>query len=270
MLPTFLELDELIEIIKKKYGLDLGCYAKSSLQRRLYRLCVLNGLQSSQELKDHITTLPSKNNLIEKITVSTTELFRDPGFWAFLKKDVLQKLSEKDRISICHMACSSGEEVISMAILLQEAGLFHKSVSQASDINTYLLHRAQQGAYPQNKQDLYENNYKSATNGKTFESYLEYSDGKQFGFRKDLLKNTQFNCHDLAVDTCKEKFDLILCRNVMIYFTPEWQTLVIQKLMNCIHPGGFLALGHNESVLRADSLSRLQPYYPPENIYRVF
>jgi len=269
MLLDSQELDALIEIVRKQFGIDLSNYAKSSLQRRFHHLCVLNGLLSKSELFDFIHQQSSKNNLVEKITVSTTEMFRDPSFWHFLRKDVLKKLAQKENISIWHLACSSGEEVVSMNILLQETGLTDKSSVEGSDLNTNLLQKAKMAVFPEKKMNLFKNNYIKSQGEANFESYFDLADPKYFAFKQHLMKNTNYSTYDVVLDTCKKKHDLILCRNVMIYFNADLQARVLQKLSDCLNPGGFLALGHNESILKTKALKQLEPYYPQENIFRI-
>jgi chemotaxis protein methyltransferase CheR len=264
------ELSELTLLIKKQLGLDLSDYAKSSLQRRFHHLCVLNGLTSKLHLFEFIKKQSSKNSLVEKITVSTTEMFRDPSFWTFLREDILKTLGEKEHVRIWHSACSSGEEVVSMAILLKETGLADKTKLFGSDINTYLLKKAEKASYGERKLPLYRNNYAKASGKENFDAYFEPDEQKQFTFKDDLLKNTVFSVFDLVHDHSNMKFDMILCRNVMIYFNADLQSRVLQKLCNCLNPGGFLALGKNESILKSNPYNRLVPYQAVENIFRVY
>ncbi len=264
------ELSELILLIQQQFGIDLSDYAKSSLQRRFQHLSVLNGLSNSSQLFDFIQKQTSKNSLVEKITVSTTELFRDPGFWLVLKDDVLKKLAVKKEISVWHLACSSGEEVISMNILLQESGLHHKTSVLGSDISYHQLQRAEKAVFPERKLQPYKNSYSKLFKEGDFGAYFEIDENKLFRFKSKFLKQTSYSVFDLVQDHSTAKFDLILCRNVMIYFNAELQSRVLQKLCDCLHPGGFLALGHNESILKSHPQNRLVPYHPTENIYRVY
>jgi chemotaxis protein methyltransferase CheR len=264
------ELSELILLIKKQFGIDLSDYARSSLQRRFHHLSVLNGLTNKSQLFDFIQKQTSKNSLVEKITVSTTELFRDHSFWTFLKDDVLKTLSEKDKVSIWHLACSSGEEVVSMNILLQEAGLQAKTSVLGSDLSDQLLKKAEKASYPERKLQAYKNNFSRLFKSGDFEGYFEAEEHKHFRFKPEFLQYTHFSIFDLVLDHSNSKFDLILCRNVMIYFNADLQARVLQKLCDCLNPGGFLALGHNESILKSKPMNRLVPYHPSENIYRVY
>jgi len=264
------ELSELILLIKKQFGIDLSDYARSSLQRRFHHLSVLNGLSTKPQLFDFIQKQTSKNSLVEKITVSTTELFRDHSFWNFLKDDVLKTLGEKDRVSIWHQACSSGEEVVSMNILLQEAGLQIKTSVLGSDLSDQLLKKAEKASYPERKLQNYKSNFSKVIASGNFDGYFETDEHKQFRFKPEFLRHTGFSIFDLVLDHSNAKFDLILCRNVMIYFNADLQARVLQKLCNCLNPGGFLALGHNESILKSKPLNRLVPYNASENIYRVY
>lgn len=264
------ELSELILLIKKQFGVDLSDYARSSLQRRFQHLSVLNGLSTKSQLFDFIQKQTSKNHLVEKITVSTTELFRDHSFWTFLKDDVLKTLGEKERVSIWHLACSSGEEVVSMNILLQETGLSSKTRLLGSDLSDQLLKKAEKASYPERKLQPYKNNFSKVIETGDFDGYFEIDENKHFRFKAKFLQQTDFSVFDLVLDRSNAKFDLILCRNVMIYFNADLQARVLQKLCDYLNPGGFLALGHNESILKSKPLNRLVPYHPAENIYRVY
>jgi len=270
MLLDLQELGELILLIKKQFGIDLSDYTKSSLQRRFHHLSVLNGLSSKPQLFEFIKNQTSKNSLVEKITVNTTEMFRDQTFWTLLREDVLKPLGEKESVSIWHLACSSGEEIVSMNILLQETGLYSKTRVLASDINPSILHKAEKASFPDRKLQLYKTNYSKIQGTRDFESYFEIEEHKQFTFKRDFLKRTHFSVFDLVLDHSENKFDLILCRNVMIYFNGDLQERVLHKLCDCLTPGGFLALGHNESLLKSKASNRLVPHQPSENIYRVY
>ncbi len=270
MLLELQELKELILLIKKRFGIDLSDYAISSLQRRFQHIAVLNGLHSKHELFDFVNNQASKSSFVEKITVSTTEMFRDPGFWSIIKNDILKTLDEKKTVTIWHLACSSGEEVVSMNILLQETQVYKKSQVLASDLNPELLQKAEKASFPMRKMPLYKSNFSKASGRGNFDAYFDYDENKQFSFKSDFLKQTRFNVFDMVLDQPQQKFDLILCRNVMIYFNAKLQAAVLAKLCNALNPGGFLALGHNESILTSNGLSRILPYQPSENIYRVY
>lgn len=262
------ELQEIVDLIHQKFDLDLGNYAKYSLQRRFQHVSILNGIRSKNEFLRFVEHQNNKDSLLEKVTIGTTEMFRDPGLWRILREDILPKLKEKKSISICHMGCSSGEEVYSLMVLLAELNMLKQSKCLAVDLNPKLLAQAELGVYPLSKLSLFNKNYWATGAHNSLEVYIKKLDNAQFCFRKPEDLSLRFAAFDLVKDECHEKFDLLFCRNVLIYFNARLQGLSLIKLMDCLNPGGFLVFGHNESVLNQSLTPRLKPFLPSENIFR--
>ena len=237
------------------YGYDFTEYSKASLKRRIQRLFMLDKFPSFAELRYRIKTDEAYlKRFVEEITVNVTEMFRDPPFYETLRKQVLPVLATYPLIRVWHAGCSTGEEVYSMAILLQEANLLQKSLLYATDLNPDVLEKAKEGIFPLSGMKQYSENYILSGGQKDFSSYYtsRYDRAK---FDKSLSKKMIFATHNLVSDRSFNEFQLILCRNVMIYFDKELQDRVLQLFHQSLEPLGFLALGSKETLRFSDIAS---------------
>lgn len=242
------ELEEVVRSIRLNSGVDFSDYATASLRRRVLRTMQVRRLSGVDSLLEWIAK--SKDHariMVDDITVNTTEMFRDPGFWKVLRSHVLPELKGKELIRIWHAACSTGEEVYSMAIMLKEEGLYDRCRIVASDINEGAMDLARKGAYPLRSMELNNSNYKNYKGEGTLESWYEKKGGEA-QFDVDLLKAVRFRKYNLAEDAAFSSFDLVLCRNVMIYFTATLQEKVIEKIYQSMYTGSFLGIGMKESL----------------------
>lgn len=242
------ELDKIIKSVKINHGFDFSGYAMTSFSRRIVRFLEKNNFKDADEL----TAKLSGNKeffefFINEVTVNTTDLFRDPGFWFQFRKRLVKKFQKLDRIRIWHAACSSGEEMISMAILLKEEGLLHKTTFLGSDINNDIINTAKSHRYHSWRLKQYEKNYEEFEGKAKLSDYYKM-DGNYLQFDKNLLANAEFRNFNLVKDSQYKKFDLILCRNVLIYFTKDQQAKVIDLLSDSIDGKGYLVLGAQESI----------------------
>lgn len=267
MLAEF-EIKEIIEVILAEKNYDFRNYAKSSFSRRIMRFMALHNLNSKEELIKFIIETHDFNKILEEITVNTTELFRDPSFWKVLKNEVLPLLNSHQKINIWHAACSSGEEVISMQIILRELELEHKVLTYATDIDSSIIKKAMNATYSKKHLPLYHVNYTEAGGEFTLEKYFSSQDNQKFTFKKELLENVIFKKFDLVKDLKYNKFDLIICRNVLIYFDFELQERVIDKFVASLFSQGFIAIGQNETILSNNNLAKLNLFDSIEKIYR--
>lgn len=263
------DVNELTSQLFATAKIDLRNYAKSSLKRRFTRLSEILSLNSPEEMIKYISTLKSANDFIDSITVNTTEMFRDPNFWQVLRTTILPALAENDEITIWHAGCSTGEEVISMQILLEELGLRSKSKTFACDINTSVLNAAKTGTYRSKNFDLSQNNYLKSGGLGQLEKYTSVRNDNNFTFLNHLYSNVEFGQFDLVQETLDVKFDLILCRNVLIYFEFGLQETVITKFINSLKPFGCLAIGEQETIINSTLLQRLAVANEAEKIYRL-
>lgn len=256
-------LNDLYEI----YGYDFTDYSKASLKRRITRLFTLDRFLSFAEFRYRLKFDPSYlKRFVEQITVTVTEMFRDPLFYKALREEVLPVLGTYPFIRIWHAGCSTGEEVYSMAILLQEANLFHKSLLYATDINPEVLERARKGIFPLSHMKHYSENYILAGGKKDFSSYYTASYDKVI-FEESLSKKMIFSTHNLVSDRSFNEFQLILCRNVLIYFDKDLQARVFDLFEESLENLGYLALGSKET-LRFSTISSRFKQINKEKIWR--
>lgn len=263
------EVEELTNQLFSTTKLDFRSYAKSSLRRRFIRLSERNAIQSHKGLLDYLSNISDIDSFVESITVNTTEMFRDPSFWETLRENILPALSAYETIRIWHAGCSTGEEVVSMQILLEELGLRHKTFTLASDINRHVLRGAAAGVFSRKNFDLSAGNYHTAGGRLDFSKYIESQTETTCYVKKDLLANVEFKRLDLVQEQVFKKFDLILCRNVLIYFEFSLQEFVIEKFKNALHKDGLLAIGQKESIINTALLQQLTCINEQEKIYRL-
>jgi chemotaxis protein methyltransferase CheR len=184
---------------------------------------------------------------VEEITVNVTEMLRDPGFYRAIRTTILPILATYPFIRIWHAGCSTGEEVYSMAILLKEAGILHKSLLYGTDINPLVIEKARKGIFPISQMQKYSENYIQSGGLKDFSSY--YTANYQLAkFDSALSQRMVFSTHNLAADSSFNEFQLILCRNVLIYFEKGLQSRVLGLFNDSLENFGYLALGTKESL----------------------
>lgn len=242
------ELQQFLELVYKEYGYDFSNYSEASFQRRIIRIMNLDQMPDLAALQNKIVNNPDYfKTFIEEVTVNVSEMFRDPLFYRSLVDNVFPKLAQLSTIRIWHAGCSAGEEVYSLAILLKEAGLLERSLLYATDINLSVLESAQRGVFPISLKDEYSQNY-LASGGKNKLSDYYSENGKTFVFAKELSQRMVFSPHNLCIDQSFNEFNLILCRNVLIYFNINLQDKVIKLFKDSIAPDGHLALGTKETL----------------------
>ena len=252
------ELDEIIILINDYSGYDFSDYSKQSLQRRFQRYIDVNKISDfKQLLQDLINDSAMVNNLIEELTVNVTEIFRDPSFFAAIRSELVPQLNKLPLIKIWHAGCSTGEEVYSMAILLKEHNLFDKSIIYATDINQTVLDVAKSGKY--NIESFKENeiNYRESEGTKKISDYYTVLNGEVV-MNDDLKSKIIFSTHNLVSDSAFNQFDLIVCRNVLIYFNKSLQDNVLQMFYSSLTENGILAIGSKETLMFSPIESKMQ------------
>jgi chemotaxis protein methyltransferase CheR len=193
-------------------------------------------------------------------------MFRDPAFYKSLRNNVLKRLATYPFIKIWMAGCATGEEVYSMAILFKEAGLLNRVLIYATDINQKSLQVAKEGVYPLENMKQYTSNYQKAGGKKSFsEYYMAKYDSVLFD--KSLKQNIVFAAHNLAIDKSFNEFQLIICRNVLIYFNQKLQNNVINLFYESLCPFGFLGLGNKESLLFSDKKKQFEDIDRYEKIF---
>ncbi len=241
--------DRLLYFLREEYGLDFTEYAEASIRRRIAK--ILNELRFS-DVGDYINSLLhnpfGKQVFLEKFTVNVTEMFRDPDAFEILNTRVLNQLRHKETFRIWSAGCSSGEEVLSLCILLYENGLLDKAEIIATDIAETVLQKAKWGRYTTRHVLTYEKAYRDCGGRNKLTDYYKELDG-MVQFDPRLLKRVTFKAHNLMEQPTEEGFDLIMCRNVLIYFTASLQDRVLHHLDQALLPCGHIMLGSRESMI---------------------
>jgi chemotaxis protein methyltransferase CheR len=263
-----LEVELLLEAVYRRYGFDFRQYALPSLRRRLARRLGAEGLETITQLLDRLLHDPaSMEQLLLDLSINVTGMFRDPSFYLAFREKVVPQLRTYPFTRYWCAGCSTGEEVYSLAILLQEEGLYDRARIYATDINEQVLASAKSGVFPLDKMRQYTQNYLRAGGTRAFsEYYVAAYGGAQF--RSDLVENVVFAQHNLAMDHSFNEFNAILCRNVMIYFDKPLQERVHQLFHSSLVTFGILALGHKESLQFTTVADRYEQLDPVERIYR--
>jgi chemotaxis protein methyltransferase CheR len=248
-----IELALLLEGVYRRYGFDFREYAPASLRRRIWRPPHAEGLTTISALQDRLLHDPTcMERLLLDLSINVTAMFRDPSFYVSFRRQVVPLLRTYPFTRIWVAGCSTGEEVYSLAILLQEEGLYERTRVYATDINESVLDRARAGVFPLEKMREYTQNYIKAGGTRAFsEYYLAKYDGAQF--QRSLVDNVVFAQHNLVSDRSFNEFNVIVCRNVMIYFDRALQDHVHRLFYESLTMFGVLVLGAKESI-------RFSPY----------
>lgn len=260
-------VETLLSDVLEVYGYDFTGYSRASLKRRIFRLYELDGFVSFAEFRYKIRTDAGYyKRFLEQITINVTEMFRDPEFYSVLRSEILPRLGTYPFIRIWIAGCSTGEEAYSVAICLKELNLLHKSLIYATDINSAVLETASQAIIPMSKIKTYTENYIESGGKEQFSDYYtaNYSLGK---LPEELKKKIIFSTHNLVTDYSFNEFQLILCRNVIIYFDRPLQNQVFELFNSSLEKFGYLALGTKET-LNFSSIAKEFERIPGAKIWR--
>jgi chemotaxis protein methyltransferase CheR len=263
-----LEVEALIKEIHTQYGYDFSGYARASVYRRIKRFLGQKHLQSIDELRKFLFTDSFFfENFLQEITVNVTEMFRDPTFYKSLRENVLPILSTYPFIKVWDAGCSTGEELFSLAILLEEEGLLGRTKLYATDINQKVLRQAKEGIFSASHMAAYTSAYYAAGGKRDFADYYTSNYGS-VKFNASLVKNVVFYPHNLATDTSFNEFHLIVCRNVLIYFNRQLQERVYKLFDESLVSLGYLALGKKETLAMSNISQHFNIVDKSNRIYR--
>lgn len=263
-----IEIDLLLEGIYRYYGFDFRNYALSSIKRRIWNAVRLERVDSVSALQARVLHDPEcMERFLYNISVNVTSMFRDPSFFLTLRNKVLPILRTYPFLRIWHVGCSTGEEVYSMAILLQEEGLYHRSRLYATDMNEIVLQKAKSGIYPLGLMQEYTQNYLRAGGKKSFSQYYTAAYENAI-FSSSLKENIVFSLHNLTTDNCFNEFNVILCRNVLIYFNKTLQSRVHHLFYESLIRFGILGLGRQESIMFTPYEENYEELAKSERLYR--
>ena len=263
-----LEIDLLLEGVFRRYGYDFRQYARGSLRRRIYKRVLDERVETISSLQERVLRDPqAMERLILELSINVTAMFRDPSFYLAVRARVVPLLRTYPFIRIWVAGCSTGEEVYSLAMLLEEEGLHDRTRIYATDINERVLQRAEEGVFPLDKMKAYTENYIKAGGHKAFSEY--YTAGpKGATFSRSLIDNVVFAQHNLVSDRSFNEFNMIMCRNVMIYFDKALQNHVHGLFHHSLVNFGILSLGRKESIRFTSHEDRYEPIDGAERIYK--
>jgi chemotaxis protein methyltransferase CheR len=263
-----IEIDLLLEAVYRRYGFDFREYAPASLKRRLWRRASAEGLQTMSALQDRLLRDAScMERLLLDLSINVTAMFRDPSFYTAFREEVVPLLRTYPFTRVWVAGCSSGEEVYSLAIVLDEEGVLDRCRIYATDINESVIEKARLGVFPLDKMQEYTQNYLKAGGTRAFsEYYLASYDGAVFD--KRLVEHAVFAQHNLVSDKAFNEFHVIVCRNVMIYFDPTLQQRVLGLFHESLVHFGVLGLGRKESIRFSDYADRYEELDAIEKLYR--
>ena len=262
------ELTALMQAINNRYGLDFTNYERSSLKRGIVRLMLKHNMESIIELwssviKDNEFFI----NAIDDLLVNLTELFRNPDVWINLRDKVIPELTKKNRsIKIWHAGCSTGEEVYTMNIVLEKLNLLNSARLTATDLSKTALNKAKKGHYSLLTLKQYLVPFLKFFPGRDMADYFDYHD-KYANIKPRYTTNVFFRNHNLVTDSMDDKFDIILCRNVMIYFDDVLKKRVLDLLHGALKDDGFLVIGYYD-IMPEYGKSKFSIYDVKTRIYK--
>ncbi len=243
------ELKSLTDAIHKRHGIDFSCYEPKSLKRRVVRALHIFQFNSIHELwvkilRDHAFIYP----FMDEISVGLTSMFRDPILWKRMRSLLNNELSEKKQLSVWHAGCSTGEEVYTMGIVLRESSFTNTCCAWATDISNQSIETARRGEYHMMKLNEYDQNYREFNPVSSLTKY--YSEREDVATMDgSLIRHVKFEHHNVIRDSVSMKFDIIFCRNVMIYFDNNTKFKLFEKFYESLNPGGLFIIGFYDAIL---------------------
>jgi chemotaxis protein methyltransferase CheR len=263
-----IEIPLLLEAVFRRYGFDFREYSPASLKRRIWNVIRSERLATISGLQEKVLHDPAcMERLLLGVSVNVSSMFRDPGFFLAVRTRVVPLLRTYPFIRIWSAGCSTGEEVYSVAILLQEEGLYERSRIYATDLSGAALKCAREGIFPMRSMREYTRNYLKSGGQKSFSEYYTSGHGHA-AFHPSLKENIVFSAHNLATDGSFNEFHVILCRNVLIYFQESLQQRVHHLLYESLAPLGVLGLGAKESLHFTPHEDQYEPLDGPQKLYR--
>lgn len=265
-----IEIQLLLEGIYKLYGFDFRNYVLPSISRRIRHRIQAESLITISGLQEKVFhDSACRQRLIADFSIQVTEMFRDPEVFNSFRNTVVPILRNFPSIRIWHAGCSTGEEVYSMAILLLEEGLYDKTLLYATDMNEEALEKAKSGVFHLTKMKKYTCNYLQAGGRQSFSKYYKvYGDSCSVVFHDFLKKKMVFAQHNLVTDSSINEFNVIICRNVMIYFNKNLQNRVYELFSNSLNSSGFLVLGKKEDIKFSIHENKYEEVDAEQRIYR--
>jgi chemotaxis protein methyltransferase CheR len=260
-------VDDLLQELYRQCGVDYRNYSRTFLSRRISAFVKKQNFNSVEEMVERVLEHDEDlEQFIGSLSLPTTRMFRDPQVFRYLRESVIPMLSGTHLTKIWSAGCSTGEEAYSLAIILHEELLGRKILTFATDLNEKSLYKAKKGIYQVRRMRTYTLGYMASGGTRDFSNYYTADDENAI-FNEDIRKNIVFAQHNLVTDSTFNEFDLILCRNVLIYFNRELQERVVELLSKSLRPGGVLILGDKESLR---SMSSQNDFVELDRMFRVF
>jgi chemotaxis protein methyltransferase CheR len=262
-----MEVPVLLDTVYQKYGYDFRQYSEAHIKRRITNRMKMSGLEDISQMHSMILNDEAfATTFLQDLSITVTEMFRDPDFYKSIRDNVIPILKTYPFIKIWHAGCSTGEEAYSMAILLQEEGLHDRTTLYATDFNQQALNKAKEGIFPNKMMKEYTINYQLSGGKESFADYY-VSDSENVIMSQSLKENIVWANHNLVTDSVFAEVNLILCRNVLIYFGKELQNTVQKLFHESLINGGILCLGSKEG-LRFTEFS--ESYSEMDKTQRIF
>lgn len=262
------EIQQILEVIYRRYHYDFRAYSRSSLARRFEAACAALNCSGIRELQLRLEDDSQFfARLLQYLTVQVSELFRDPSFFLALRTHIVPVLRTYPSLKIWIAGCSTGEEVYSFAILLREEGLLERTMLYATDINPESLRRAEAGVYPIDRVPSFSENYRAAGGKGSLANYYS-ARYESVVFDRSLRKNAVFADHSLATDSVFAEVQVVSCRNVLIYFNQALQEHALGLMKDALCRRGFLGLGARETLQFSSHASSFREVVPQERWYQ--
>lgn len=247
-----IEIDLIIDAMYKRYGHDFRQYARASIERRIRRAMIGSGCENPSDMIPRLLHDETFfEQMLQHFSITVTDMFRDPLAYLSIRQQVVPFLNTYPFVRIWHAGCATGEEVYSLAIMLEEEGLARRSTVFATDFNDSALQHAREGIYDLDRVKKFTRNYQQAGGHDSFSGYYHARYGAM-SVKAALKKNITFANHNLATDQVFGEMHLIMCRNVLIYFNKDLQARVLRLFRDSLVRGGFLCLGSKESLSCSD------------------
>lgn len=263
-----IELQLILEAIYSKYGYDFRNYSRAHIKRRFLNRLHTSKLKSISEMQHKVLRDPVFFELLLRdLSINVTEMFRDPGFYLALRKEVIPILKTYPFIKVWHAGCSTGEEVYSFALVLKEEGLYDRTQVYATDFNREVLDIAKKGIYPIDRIKEFTANYQAAGGTQSFSDYY-MANYNSVIYDQSLRKNIVFADHNLVTDSVFAEVNLVICRNVLIYFNKELQNRVVSLFYDTLVNGGYLGLGSKETVQFTTKHNKFEVVDSTQKIYK--
>ena len=263
------EVDLLINAMMQRYGYDFSGYARASLKRRLLELARYFDVKHLSDLLSAMLYDEAvAQTVINSISVPTSEFFRDSHVWREMRESVLPQLDSFPWINVWQVGCGRGEEVYTLAILLQETGLLHKTRIYSTDINPAFLQDAKNGVWSNRHLENWRESYRNSGGTADFDRYF-VARGEEIAIADSLKHSIEFIQHNLVEDDVFKEMQLVVCRNVLIYFGVALQERVLNLLTRSLERGGYLLLGRSERIMDLrETYPDLYPLNEAAQVYR--